>query len=326
MKIGVVGVGAWGRNMLRIIQESRRAEIALLCDRDEATLTEMASRSPRARTTTDYEAVLDSPDVIAVYIATPPDTHFAIASAALQAGKHVLVEKPLATSSDDARRLANLADETGLTLMVGHTFVYSPPVRKIKDLIQSGVLGSIFYIDSQRVNLGQVQDSGVIWDLAPHDLSILQYWLGETPSSVFAVGQSYVSRGREDVAFITLQYASGIIAQLHLSWLAPTKLRRTTVTGDRKMVVYDDLAGPEAVKIYDHGVDRIRPPESFGEFQLTYRTGDVVIPRLDNFEPLRVEWDHFLDCVESGKRPETSAEDGAAVVALIEAIRRSAGR
>jgi predicted dehydrogenase len=323
MKVGVIGLGAWGRNMLRVIQESRSAQIALLCDRNETTLAEMALRSPQARTTTAHEAVIASPDVKAVYIATPPDTHFAIASAALSAGKHVLVEKPLATSSDLARQLADQAETAGLTLMVGHTFVYSPPVRKIKELIASGALGKVFYIDSQRVNLGQVQDSGVIWDLAPHDLSILQYWLGETPSHVHAVGRSYVSAGREDVAFITLQYDSGVVAQLHLSWLAPTKLRRTTVTGDRKMVVYDDLAGPEAVKIYDQGVDRIRPPESFGEFQLSYRTGDVVIPRLDNFEPLRLEWDHFLECVSTRNQPATSAKSGVEIVSLIERIRAS---
>ncbi|MBM3268777.1 MAG: Gfo/Idh/MocA family oxidoreductase [Candidatus Sericytochromatia bacterium] len=328
MKIGVIGVGLWGRNLVRVIPESGRGEIKTLCDKSWRALSDLSGRLPGARVCTDYREVLADPEIDVVYVATPPDTHFEIVGAALQARKHVLVEKPLATALDAASTLVDLAWKVNRVLLVGHTFMYSPPVRRVKDLIDSGALGQVFYIDSQRVNLGQVQDSGVVWDLAPHDLSILQYWLGESPVSVYAAGQSYVSEGQEDVAFITLRYASGIVAQLHLSWLAPTKLRRTTVTGAHRMVVYDDLAGPEAVKIYDQGVSRIRQPQSFGEFQLTYRTGDIVIPRLDNVEPLRIEWDHFADCVETGSRPLSGGPEGAEIVRIIEACRRSliAGR
>ncbi len=323
MKIGVIGIGLWGRNLVRVIQESGREQILALCDKSWRALSEVSPRVPGARTFTDYKEVLADPEIEAVYVATPPDTHFEIVGAALLAHKHVLVEKPLATSLNGATHLVDIARQVGRTLMVGHTFVYSPPVRRVKELIDSGALGRVFYIDSQRVNLGQVQDSGVIWDLAPHDLSIILYWLGESPVSVFAAGQSYVSDGREDVAFITLQFASGIVTQLHLSWLAPTKLRRTTVTGANKMVVYDDLGGPEAVKIYDQGVDRIRQPQTFGEFQLTYRTGDIVIPRLDNVEPLRIEWEHFVDCVQNSTRPLSGGQEGVEIVRIIEACRRS---
>ncbi len=324
LQVGVVGTGAWARNMLRVIQDSERAQIRMLCDRDPKVLAAVASKLPQTLTSTSYQEVVSDPTVDAVYVATPPGSHFEIAAAALRAGKHVLVEKPLTTSSADAAELVELAAAASKTLMVGHTFIYSPPVRKIKTLIDSGELGRVFYIDSQRVNLGKVQDSGVLWDLAPHDLSIILHWLGESPSSVFAAGGAFVSARYEDVAFLTLQFPSGVLAQISLSWLAPSKLRRTTITGDRKMVLYDDLAGPEAVKIYDQGVDRIRPPETFGEFQLTYRAGDVVMPRLENYEPLRVEWEHFLDCVDDGRTPQTSGAHGLQVVSVIEAARASA--
>jgi predicted dehydrogenase len=316
--VGVVGTGVWAINMLRVIAESPRARLVAACDHDPGRL-ERARRFGPERLEPDAAAVLADPAIQAVYIATPPASHEELALAALAAGKHVLVEKPMTTSTAAARRLVAAAEAAGKVLMVGHTFLYSPPVRKIKGLIQDGSAGRVYYIDSQRVNLGRVQDSGVLWDLAPHDFSILFYWLDELPVRITAMGRSYVSLEREDVVFLQLEFASGVLAQVHLSWLAPTKLRRTTLSGSKQMIVYDDTEGPEAVKIYDQGIDRVRPPETFGEFQLTYRTGDITIPRLENQEPLRTEWEHFERCILEGQAPLTDGRHGLAVVKVIEA-------
>ena len=225
-------------------------------------------------------------------------------------GKHVLIEKPLATTVEHAEELAELAAARRLTLMVGHTFVFSPPVRKVKELIDSGVIGPIYYVETTRVNLGLFQkDVSVLWDLGPHDLSILNYWLGEVPTRVSARGRSYLGEALEDVAFLTLEFPSGILAQVQISWLAPSKLRRTSIVGRQKMIVYDDLEPVEKVKVYDRGVDR--QPASFGEFQLTYRSGDILSPRLDTTEPLYIECEHFLECIRTGRVPDASPRSGS---------------
>ncbi len=320
VRIGVFGAGYWANNMIRAIQASPNCELCVVCDVNESALDHIRTQLPHVAVTTrsdDAFAVCD-----AVYIATPPATHAELARAALLAGKDVLVEKPMTTTPTDALNLLDLAYERDLVLMVGHTFLYSPPVMKIKELIASGELGDVYYVDSQRVNLGKHQASGVMWDLAPHDYSILLHWLGEVPTHVSARGRSFVSTSREDVAFLTLEFPSGALAEIHLSWLSPVRLRRTTVSGSQRMVIYDDTEGPEAVRVYDHGIADHRPA-SYGEFQLSYRHGDVWIPRLETAEPLRSEWEHFLECVETRTVPRTDGGQGFQIVALLEATDRA---
>jgi predicted dehydrogenase len=252
-------------------------------------------------------------------IATPAATHHKLASAALRAGKHVFVEKPLASSAADALDLVETAEANGLVLMPGHTFVYSPPVTMIKDLIDSDELGEIYFVSTSRVNLGLHQpDVSVAWDLGPHDFSILRFWLDETPSHVSAISRGCILPGVPDVAFINLEFPSGAIAHVELAWLAPSKLRRTAIVGSRKMVVYDDTSG-EPVRIFDTGVI-LRDPASFGEYRLTYRTGSIVSPPVDAAEPLFLELSDFCAAIRSGGQPRSSAELGVEVVRIIEAV------
>ena len=259
----------------------------------------------------------------AVLIATPISTHYALAKAALEAGKHVFVEKPMTADPLEARELVELAAATKRTLMVGHTFVFSPPVRKVKDLIVSGELGEIYFITTQRVNLGLHQsDVSVVWDLAPHDLSILYYWLDEAATSVSVNGRGCIVPATPDVAFIDLKFPSGVVAQVLVSWLSPVKLRRTVVVGSRKMLVYDDTENVEKVKIFDHGVD-YKEPDDFGEFQLSYRTGDILAPKLSAVEPLYLEAQHFVESIVTHTEPITSGEVGRRVVASLWAAEAS---
>jgi predicted dehydrogenase len=242
---------------------------------------------------------------------------------ALRAGKHVFVEKPMAMTVADCDEMCEAAEARGLTLMVGHTFVYSPPVQTVKDVLDSGELGQVRFITMSRVNLGlHRKDSSVVWDLAPHDLSILAYWLGETPLSVQAMGRSCILHGVPDVAFLNVRYSSGIIAELEVSWLSPVKLRRTVIVGSKKMLMYDDTESVEKVKIFDQGVD-YKDPETFGEFQLSYRTGDIRSPKIENTEPLYAEATHFIDCIVNGTTPITDGLSGRLVVAALEAAQDS---
>jgi len=263
-----------------------------------------------------FDELLKS-DIDAVFIATNIGTHYDLAKRALLSGKHVFVEKPLADSSDKAAELTRIGHFANRTLMTGHTFIYSPPVIKVKELIDSGALGDLRYISISRVNLGLYQkDVDVIWDLAVHDLSILLYWLGENPVQAWSFGRACVHTKR-DVAFLWFKFPSGVIASCEVSWLAPQKMRRTCVIGSDKMVVYDDLDPVEKVKLFERGVN-LAAPSDFGEFQLTYRLGDVVSPNLANVEPLAMEIDHFLKCVETGETPVTNGEFGTEVVRAIE--------
>ena len=322
VRVGAVGCGYWGPNVIRNLDAVPGFELCCVCDADQERLRPVAARYPSARATTNVDDILGDPAIDAVYLATPVSTHYTLVKSALEHGKHVLIEKPLATRVDQARELADLAAARGLTLMVGHTFVFSPPVRKIKELIDAGLIGPIYYVETTRVNLGLFQkDVSVLWDLGPHDLSILMYWLGEVPLQVSARGRSYLGEALEDVAFLTLEFPSGILAQLQISWLAPTKLRRTSVVGRQRMIVYDDLEPVAKVKIFDRGVDR--QPASFGEFQLTYRSGDILSPRLDTTEPLYIECAHFLECIQTGRVPDTSPRSGVDVVRVIQAAERS---
>jgi predicted dehydrogenase len=319
VKTAVVGLGYWGPNLVRNLQELSEAELTTVCDSRTERTDAVARRYPGLRSTSRIEDLLNDGELEAIAIATPVSTHYELAAQALYAGKHVFVEKPLAASSAEAAELIELAEELGLILMPGHTFLYSPAVNMIRGLITSGELGEIYFLSTSRVNLGLHQpDVSVVWDLAPHDFSILLYWLAETPVHVAALCRGCIMPNTPDVAFIDLEFPSGPIAHVELSWLAPSKLRRTTIVGSEKMVVYDDV-GNEPVRVFDSGV-MLRDPESFGEFQLSYRTGDILSPHIDAAEPLYLEMADFCAAIRSGSIPRSSSRLGLDVVTMVEAV------
>ncbi|RME00075.1 MAG: gfo/Idh/MocA family oxidoreductase [Calditrichaeota bacterium] len=323
INVAVVGLGYWGPNLLRNLYESRRCQRLVACDRVAAKLDRIKTRYPTVEAVSEFEKIVQDPAIDAVVIATPVSTHAPLATQVLEAGKHVFIEKPMASTAAEAEALIQLASRSERVLMVGHTFEYSPPVLKIKEIIESGALGKIYYISASRVNLGLHQkDVSVVWDLAPHDFSSIFFWLDETPRYVSAMGKDFVQPGIPDVAFINLEFPAGAIAHVQVSWLSPSKLRRTTVIGSEKMLVYDDTENIEKVKIFDKGVD-YKDPETFGEYQLSYRAGDVISPRLDTYEPLFHEMQHFLDCCIRGDRPRTDGYNGLRVVKALEAAEKS---
>jgi predicted dehydrogenase len=333
VNVAMVGLGYWGPNLARNLALLNGGALHTICDSRPEQLARYGDQFPKARTTTDFEAVLADPDVHAIVLATPSATHHQLAKAALLAGKHILVEKPLANSSEACEELIAIADERKLTLMVGHVFIYNAAVRKVREYIEAGELGEIYYAYAQRLNLGQVrQDSNALWNFAPHDLSILEYWFGAEPVNVVARGYDYIQPGIEDVVFMTLDYPGGIGANVHISWLDPLKVRRMTVVGSEKMVVYDDVSTDARVLLYDKGVTwKGQDPrkaslgkfETFAQFQLLLRAGDVLIPKVDFVEPLRVETQHFVDCITTGATPETDGRAGLRVVRALEAAHRS---
>jgi predicted dehydrogenase len=326
VRLGVVGLGYWGPNLVRNLVELPEADLGYVCDVRDDAVEAVVRRYPAVQRTKSFEEVLADQDVDGVAIATPVSTHYELARAALDAGKHVLVEKPLAASSGEAESLLEAAKEHDLVLMAGHTFVYSPPVNAVHELIRAGELGEIYFISTSRVNLGLHQsDTSVAWDLGPHDFSILQYWLGEVPVRISALSKGFVIPTTPDVAFINLEFASGTIAHVELSWLAPSKLRRTAIVGSRKMVVYDDTSSTEPVRIYDSGV-AMPNPSTFGEYKLTYRTGDVIAPRVEPIEPLALELADFCRCIREDEQPRSSAQLGVDVVRTIEAVDASLRR
>jgi len=323
MEVAVIGVGYWGPNLVRNLLGVAAVGKITVCDNDKDKLKIINTRYPNTDTVDSFDKVLENKNIIAVLIATPVSTHFNLAKKALEAGKNVFIEKPMAATSEEGIKLIKMAKEGNLKLMVGHTFMYSPPVLKIKSIIDEKALGKIFYISSSRVNLGLHQkDVSVIWDLAPHDFSILFYWLGEKPITISVLGEAFVQKGIPDVAFINMGFKSGCIAHINVSWLSPSKLRRTTIVGDRKMLVYDDTESLEKVKIFDKGVD-YKNPSTFGEYQLSYRAGDIVSPQLENFEPLGKEMEHFIDCILNDTDPLTDGERGLEVVEALEAAEKS---
>jgi predicted dehydrogenase len=315
----VVGLGYWGPNLVRVLHELEEADVAAVCDLDDGSLRGVGRRYPALRLTTSFDEVLADDGIDALALATPVSTHYALAAAAIDAGKHVFVEKPMAGSVADAEDLVRRADAAGVLLMPGHTFLYSPPVNMVRDLIRSGELGEIYFISTSRVNLGLHQsDVSVIWDLGPHDFSILRYWLEENPSRVSAMVRDCVVPGTPDVAFVNLLYPSGTAAHVELSWLAPSKLRRTAVVGSRKMAVYDDTSN-EPVRVFDSGV-ALRDPQSFGEYRLTYRSGAIVSPAVDAVEPLRLELADFCRSILEHTEPRSSAGIGLDVVRVTAAV------
>ena len=321
VRVGVVGLGYWGPNLVRVLHESPLAEAAWMCDLRQDALDALGQRFPAIRRTQDVEEMLADDSLDAVALVTPVSTHHGLAMRALEEGKHVFVEKPLAASANESVEAIRAAYARGLVLMPGHTFLYSPPVNRIRELIRSGELGEIYFVSTSRVNLGLHQsDVSVIWDLAPHDFSILLYWLDERPTKVVSMGRACLDGGTEDVAFIGCEFDSGTVAHVELSWLAPSKLRRTTVVGSNKMVVYDDCSN-EPVRVYDSGV-LPRDPETFGEF-LKYRTGDIVSPHIEATEPMVLQMEDFCRAIRFGTLPRSSAQLGLDVVRMIEAAERS---
>jgi predicted dehydrogenase len=326
--IAIVGFGYWGPNVVRNILARPELRLIGLCELDPGRSADFRGRHPGLRIETELDELLSDPRVDAVAIATPPRTHYELVRRALQAGKHVLVEKPLATTVADAEDLIALADRTGVVLMPGHTFVYSPSVNKVRDLIRSGEIGELYFVTSSRMNLGLYQRDGVISDLAPHDLSILLYWLDRPLSHVSASGQSIFQLGVPETAFLTVRFDGGATANVQISWLAPRKMRQMVVVGSRRMVQYEDTSSDESVRIYDRGLDfsQTQAPATFGEYQLTYRSGDIVVPRIDAAEPLSLELADFARAIDTGQEPRSNSRLGLEVVRALEAAHRSMER
>ena len=324
IKVGVIGYGYWGPNLVRNFMEATGSTVQIVCDLRPERLAQLRHRYPSLETTNRSADLFSNADIDAVVIATPVSTHFELAMAALRAGKHVLVEKPLAGTSEAAVRLIEEAARRNLVLMVDHTFVYTGAVRKIRELIANKQLGEIYYYDAVRVNLGLFQhDVNVIWDLAVHDLSIMDYVLPSRAVAVSATGISHILGQPENVAYITLFFPGPQIAHVHVNWLTPVKVRHTLIGGSEKMILYDDLEPSEKVKIYDKGVTVSQGQEAVYEMLVSYRSGDMWAPRLDSTEALLTEALHFIDCIEHGRTPETDGQAGLRLVEVVEAAERS---
>ena len=327
--VGIIGCGYWGPNLLRNFHENTASRLVAVADLKQDRLAWARARYPHIQTTEAIGELIDNPAVDAVAIATPVHTHYELAMRCLRAGKHVLVEKPLCHRSELARELIEEARRRRLTLMVDHTFIYTPAVRRIRELIQQGELGDIHYYDAARINLGLVQaDVNVLWDLAVHDLSIIQFLFPEVPQAVSATGMRHISGRPETIAYLTLHYASGLIAHCHVNWLSPVKVRRTLIGGSRKMIVYDDVEPTEKIRIYDSGVklghtnngDKNNPDY---RLRIDYRKGDISIPHLDTKEALSVEVDHFIDCVRNHRAPLSGGPEGLQLIRTLEAATQS---
>ena len=324
VRVGVIGYGYWGPNLVRNFVETPETQLVAVADLRQERLDLVQRRYPGVEVTRNCKDIINHPGIDAIAISTPVSTHYSLALEALRAGKHVLVEKPMTSSSEEALRLIDEAERRKLVLMVDHTFVYTGAVRKIRELINRGSIGDVYYYDSTRVNLGLFQhDVDVIWDLAVHDLSIMEYILPESPVEVSATGIGHVNGAAENIAYVTAYYDSSLIAHLNVNWLSPVKIRRTLIGGSRQMIVYDDIEASEKVRVYDKGVVVKNGPESLYKLMVSYRSGDMYSPQIEITEALRVEAQHFADCIENGKTPITDAHSGLRVVSVLEAATRS---
>jgi len=325
--VGIIGCGYWGPNLIRNFAENESAELRWICDSDARRLEKVARRYPSARATADWHELVADARLDAVVVATPVATHYAFARAALEAGKHVLVEKPFTSSVREAEELIALAEARRLALMVDHTFVYTGAVRRIKEMVASGELGDLLYFDSVRINLGLFQhDVNVVWDLAPHDLSIMDYVVAERPTALMAMGSCHIEPGIENIAYVQLRFADSMIANFHFNWLSPVKIRRTLIAGSRRMIVYDDIEPTEKIRVYDTGVDRAAARADLEETYKTlvsYRTGDVWVPKLDSTEALRYVCAEFLDSITDARPSVSDGAAGLRVVRLLEAAQAS---
>ncbi|MFQ5930794.1 MAG: Gfo/Idh/MocA family protein [Nitrospiraceae bacterium] len=324
IKVGVIGYGYWGPNLVRNFVQAPGSQVVAVSDLREDRLAEIHAGYPTIKTTTDSREVFADPTIDAIAIATPVSTHFDLAMQALRAGKHILVEKPMTANLEQGERLVEEAARRKKVLMVDHVFVYTGAVRKIRELVEAGRLGQIYYYDSVRVNLGLFQhDVNVLWDLAAHDLSIMDYVLDERPCAVSAMGSAHVPGQPKNLAYLTCLFHGNLIAHFHVNWLAPVKVRRTLVGGERQMIVYDDLEVSEKVKVYDKGVTINDGPEERYQMLVGYRTGDMWAPQLDTTEGLAVVTRHFLECIEQDRQPLTDGKVGLRVVQLLEAATAS---
>jgi predicted dehydrogenase len=327
LRIAVIGAGHWGPNLIRNFHNHQASDVAWVVDRDEARLALTKSRYPEIHVTTDPALALADPGVDAVIVATPTTTHYGLALAALQAGKHVLVEKPIATRTAEAEELCELAERNGRVLMVGHVFLYNRAIRRAKEYLKEGRIGEVFYLSMMRTNLGPIRmDVNAAWDLAAHDIAIANYWLDATPVAAAAQGGSWINAGIEDAIFANLFYPDRIVANLHVSWLSPRKVRDITVVGEKGMLTFDDMNLSEPLRVYDKQVTEQQTPgfiDTFASFRTSIREGDILIPQVGVSEPLKAECDHFLECVAKGTRPLSDGWSGAAAVRVLAALERS---
>ncbi len=324
IKFGEIGVGYWGGNLVRNLNQMSSTEMSIVADLDVNRLDHIRELYPNVKTTTSYQEILDSSEIDAVAIATPMVTHFDLASEALMRGKHVFIEKPMTATSKEARKLVELAEQSGKICMCGHTFLYTPAVEWLKDQVHSGALGNVQYISSRRMSLGLIQRAcNVVQDLAPHDISIICSLMGEMPIAASAVGAGYVNPEIEEIASITLHFNNNVMAFIQNSWLDPLKIRNLTLVGDKKMVVYDDIEPTDKIYIHDKSIEKPGYSDNYGDFAYSYKYGDIVIPKLKGGEPIRRELDHFVDCINGKAKCRSSAVQGLRVVEVIEAINAS---
>jgi len=326
VNLSLIGCGYWGPNLLRNFTQTEGCRVKSVAEIDEKRIDYIKKNYPYIATTKDYKDILNDSEIDGVIIALPAFLHYRIAKEVLQSKKHVFVEKPLSLTKEECIDLINEGKKQEKVLMVGHTFEYNPAVRKVKEYIDRGEIGEIYYIYSQRLNLGQVRnDINAMWNLAPHDISIILFWLNQEPIEVQAFGAVYLQTGIEDTVFMNLKFKDGKLVHIHVSWLDPHKIRKMTIVGSKKMVVYDDVSSDSKILIYDKGIDKAHIANSmgeyddFGKFQLLQRSGDVLIPKLNFIEPLKIECSHFIECIKENKRPLTDGEDGLRVVKVLEA-------
>ena len=327
INVGVVGCGYWGPNLIRNFRSLSGCQVKLACDADSKRRTHIKQLYPEIKTISDFDELVKDSEIQATCIATPVWSHFDLAKKSLEAGKHTFVEKPLASNASQCRELVDIADRGGLILMTGHTFIYSAPVRRIKEIIKAGDIGNILYISSQRMNLGLFQtDINTAWDLAPHDISIILYILEIPVTSVNCQGRAHINPGIQDVTNMSLMFSNGEFATIQNSWLDPNKVRRMTFVGSRRMILYDDNEPLEKIKIYDKRVEVPPHYDTFAEFHYSYHYGDMYIPYLKQIEPLKVQCEHFLDCIRTGQEPLSSGAEGLRVVEVLEAATESLKR
>jgi len=322
INVAVVGAGAWGKNHIRVFSEMQNVRLKYICDNDPSKLLSIRKAYPQSAVVEDLRPVLLDPEVTGIIVASSATSHYSLSKEILLANKDVLVEKPMALNPEDAREVLEIAEKSGRILMVGHLLIYHPVIDRLKEMVASGELGKVYYIYTQRVNLGVIrQDENALLSFAPHDLSVILHLLEEEPVGVSAHGESYIQHGIEDVVFVSLRFSDGKMANIHLSWLDPHKLRRITIVGSKKMVVFDDMESSEKLKIYDKGVRNLSY-DTYGEY-LGLRFGDITIPSIKMVEPLRAEAEHFIQCIESRKEPKTGGRDGVKVVNILTAAQRS---
>jgi predicted dehydrogenase len=327
INVGIVGCGYWGPNLIRNYRSLPGCHVKLACDVNRKRLTYVNQLYPEVKTTDDFEELVNHSEIDAINIATPVGSHFELAKKSLEAGKHTFVEKPMTTSASKCKELIELADRKGLTLMIGHTFIYSAPVKKIKEIVKSGDIGELLYISSQRMNMGLFQkDINVTWDLAPHDISIILYIMGESVVSVNCQGKAHINKGIEDVTNMSLLFSNGGFATIQNSWLDPSKVRRMTFVGSKKMILYDDNEPLEKIKVYDKRVEVPPHYDTFAEFHYSYHYGDMYAPYVQQIEPLKTQCQHFLDCIKKGEEPNSSGLKGLQVVQILEAASESLKR